>query len=84
MPRGRMAMEAIEEILRLHHECERSQREIARSCGLSAGAVNGLLQRAARAGLGWPLQEGMEPGQLHSVDSFGSLKGSGCPTGPSG
>ena len=65
MPRGRMAMESIEEILRLHHECKRSQREIARSCGLSAGAVNGLLQRAARAGLGWPLPEGLEPGQLH-------------------
>ena len=65
MPRGRMAMESIEEILRLHHECKRSQREIARSCGLSAGAVNGLLQRAARAGLGWPLPECMEAGQLH-------------------
>ena len=48
MPRGRMAMESIDEILRRHHECKRSQRKIARSCGLSAGAVNGLLQRVAR------------------------------------
>ena len=77
MPRGRMAMESIEEILRLHHECKRSQREIARSCGLSAGAINGLLQRAARAGLGWPLPEGLEPGQLHER-LYGTPAGGGA------
>ena len=34
MPRGRVAnMSLIEEVLRLHHECGRSQRELARSCG---------------------------------------------------
>lgn len=47
MPRGRIAMESIEEILRLHHQCEHSQREVAHSCGLSAKAVSGLLRRAA-------------------------------------
>ena len=47
MPRGRIAMESIEETLRLPHECEHSQREIARLCGLSDRAVSGLLLRAA-------------------------------------
>ena len=48
-------MDVIEEVLRMRHECGRSQREIARACGLSAGGVNQLLQRADLAGLGWPL-----------------------------
>ncbi len=55
MPRARIAMHSIQEILRLHHECDCSQREIARSCGLFTGAVNKLLQLAGQAGLGWPL-----------------------------
>ena len=46
MAKARVAMNVIEEVLRLHHECGRSQREIARSCGLSAGAVNKLLRPA--------------------------------------
>ena len=48
-------MNVIEGVLRMRHECGRSQREIARACGLSAGAVNQLLQRAAVAGVGCPL-----------------------------
>ena len=55
MPTRRMAMHVLEEVLRMRHECGRSQREIARACGLSAGAVNQVLQRAARAGVGWLL-----------------------------
>ena len=43
-------MHVLEEVLRLRHECGRSQREIARACGISAGAVNQVLQRAAQAG----------------------------------
>ena len=36
----------IGEVLRLHHKCGCSQPEIARSCGLSTGAVNILLRLA--------------------------------------
>ena len=32
MVKARVAMHAIDEILRLHHKCGRSQREIALSC----------------------------------------------------
>lgn len=42
-------MHVMEEALRLQHGCGRSQREIARACGLSAEAVNQVLGRAARA-----------------------------------
>ncbi len=35
MPRDRIAMHHIEEILRLRHEAGRTQREIASGCGLA-------------------------------------------------
>ena len=66
MPRGRVAnMYLIEEVLRLHHECGRSQREVARSCGVSLGSVNRLLRKAEAAGLGWPLPDGLDEAKLH-------------------
>lgn len=64
MPRARIAMHSIEEILRLRHECGCSQREIARSCGLSAGTVNKLLQLAGQAGLSWPLPPELDEAAL--------------------
>ncbi len=65
MPRGRVAnMYLIEEVLRLHHECGRSQREVARSCGVSLGSVNRLLRKAEAAGLGWPLPDGLDEARL--------------------
>lgn len=60
MPTGRIAMNVIEQVLRLPHVWGRSQREIGSACGLSIGAVNGLLQRAEPAGLGWPLPAGLD------------------------
>ena len=65
MSRGRVAMDLIKEVLRLHQVCGRSQREVARSCGVSLGTVNGLLKKAELAGLGWPLPEDLDEGQLH-------------------
>ena len=64
MGKARVAMHSIEEVLRLHHECGCSQREIARSCGLSAGAVNKLLRLAGQAGLAWPLPPDLDEAQL--------------------
>ena len=58
-------MNVIEEVLRMRHGCGRSQREIGSACGLSVGAVNGLLQRAELAGLGWPLPAGLDADGLH-------------------
>jgi transposase/DNA replication protein DnaC len=52
-------MKAIQEVLRLH-AAGLSQRQIARACGLSKGAVGKYLQRAMEAQVVWPLPEGME------------------------
>ena len=52
-------MRKIKRIMRLSHEAGRSQREIARACGLSQPAVQRVLKRAREAGLAWPLPEGL-------------------------
>ena len=59
MPTPRMTMKAIYEVLRLH-AAGFSQRQIARSCGLSKGVVGKYLQKAEQAGISWPLPEGQE------------------------
>ena len=38
MPTGRIAMDVIEEVLRMRHECRRSQREIVRVRPVDRGA----------------------------------------------
>jgi transposase len=48
-------MRKIREILRLKHECGRSNREIGISCGVGNSTVSDYLQRAKTAGLNWSL-----------------------------
>lgn len=52
MPTRRIAVDAIEEVLRMRHERGHSHREIARACGVWAGELNQLLRRADLSGLG--------------------------------
>ena len=51
-------MRKIKEVLRLRFELQLGQREIARACSISQGAVHNYLKKAAAAGIGWPLAEG--------------------------
>jgi transposase len=57
-------MRQIQELLRLKHQNQLSIREIARSCGLPTSTVGDYLKRAAAAGLGWPLPEGLGEKEL--------------------
>ncbi len=52
-------MRKIEEVLRLHFECGRNNREIAQSVQASPTTVGDYLRRAKLAGIGWPLPAGM-------------------------
>lgn len=52
-------MRKIEEVLRLHYACDRSNREIARAVGIGRATVSDYLRRAQAAGLGWPLPPDM-------------------------
>ena len=45
-------MRKITEALRLHHECNRSHREIASAIGASPITVSQYLRRAREAGIG--------------------------------
>ena len=60
MEKSRKGMHKIKRILRLSHEAGRSQREIARPCGLSQPSVQRLLKRAREEGLAWPLPEELD------------------------
>jgi transposase len=53
-------MRKINEVLRLHFELKLRQREIARACSISQGAVHNYLKKAAAAGIAWPLPEGWD------------------------
>jgi len=79
MPRKPLSMRKLKEMLRLKHQAALTDRQIGRSLGLSHTTVSTYLQRAAEAGVSWPLAEEMEEEQLQAL-----LVGSSCqPSSPS-
>jgi transposase len=60
MANNRLSMRKISEALRLHYECGRTQREIARAIGASPSTVGQFLRRAKQAGIGHPLPAGLD------------------------
>ena len=50
----RLSMRKIAEVLRLHHECSSSQRDIALAVGVSPTTVGEYVRRAKSAGIGYP------------------------------
>ena len=67
MPAERVAMRRVREILRLHHQHGLGCKRIARSRNVSKNTVLLCLQRAAAAGLGWPLPDGLDNAQLDAM-----------------
>ena len=60
-------MRKIKEVLRLKHEAKLSNRAIARSCNICHKTVKRYLKRAKKAGLSWPLPEGMDDEALERM-----------------
>jgi transposase len=60
-------MRKIRELLRLRWERQLPQRVIASSLGLSQGSVSEYLNRARRAGLTWPLPDGLGDAPLEAL-----------------
>ncbi len=60
-------MRKIKEVLRLRFELGLGQREIARACSISQGAVHNYLKKAAAAGIGWPLPEGWDEKRIEKT-----------------
>ena len=67
MPRERLSMRKIREVLRLRWEAGLSQREIGSSCRLGRSTVQDYLLRAEAAGLRWPLPERMNEEALEQL-----------------
>jgi transposase len=59
-------MRKIKEVLRLRFELGLGKRPIARSCGIGLSTVHEYLERAAVAGIGWPLPEGLGEEELEA------------------
>jgi transposase len=59
MANTRLSMRKIKEVLRLTHDKRLSERQVAQSLELSRSTVKEYRVRAERAGLGWPLPEGL-------------------------
>src|SRR5260370_7908886 len=67
MPAERVSMRQIREVLRLRFASKLPQRAIAKSLGLSQGAVSGYLSRARAAGGSWPLPADLDDEQLEAL-----------------
>lgn len=67
MPRERVSVRKIREILRLHLQAGLSGRQIASSCNLARSTVADYLRRAGAAGLSWPLPEQLDDGALEGI-----------------
>ena len=60
MPKKRLPMGKIRELLCLKYELGRSHREVATSLGIANSTVSDYARRAAAAGFTWPLPEGLD------------------------
>jgi transcriptional regulator with XRE-family HTH domain len=67
MPAERLPMRKLHELLRLRLANGLTQRAIARSLGLSQGAVCDYLGRARRAGLSWPAVSSLDDAELERL-----------------
>jgi hypothetical protein len=67
VPGKRSTTRQIRNILRLHYEVHLGERQIAAVCQVGKGTVQRFLQRAAAAGLSWPLPEDLYDTQLENL-----------------
>lgn len=77
MPGQRLPMRKIREALRLQAQ-GLSKRRIALSLGISATAAGSYLARARKAGLAWPLPDGLDDEALE-LQLFPMASGDGAP-----
>ena len=66
MPKRRLSMRKIRQVLHLKHEAGLSNRQIAASCAVPRSSVANYLERAEAAGLSWPLPEELDEDALYA------------------
>lgn len=67
MPKERVAMRKIREILRLAWSSGQSRSSIAKSCGVGKTTVSDTISRALAAKLSWPLPADLGDDTLESL-----------------
>ena len=67
MPQKGLSMRKVKEVLRLKFGLGLRQDQIARSCSIGQATVHRYLQKAAAAGLSWPLPEDCDDGRLDEL-----------------
>ena len=67
MPKERVTMRKVREILRLVWSCSQSRTATAKSCGVSKTAVTDTVRRASMAKLSWPLPCYLDDTALESL-----------------
>ena len=67
MPKERLSMRKIKEVLRLYYDKELSQRAIAGACGIARSTVQDYIKRCEATGLMWPLPEEMDDSELNQL-----------------
>ena len=67
MPRKRISMRKIKEVLRLKYEAGLTYEAIGRSCNIGHTTVGEYLKRAQEAGLRWPIPEDMDDNLLEKL-----------------
>ena len=67
MPKKREPMRKVKDILRLKFEAGLSHERIAAAVGVSKGVVTHYLQRAARAGVSWPIAPTLDDTALEAL-----------------
>ena len=66
MAATRLLMRRLRELLRLKYEAGLSHRAVAGACAMGLGTVTTYLQRAAAAGLQWPLPDDLDDAALEA------------------
>jgi len=64
VPRERLSMRKIREVLRLANEAAVSYRDIAKSCSIARSTVADYVRRTKQAGLSWPLPDDLDDAAL--------------------
>jgi transposase len=64
MAKDRLSMRKFKEVLRLKYEHQLTNRKIAKSCAMSHVTVGKYLALAEKAGITWPLPDGIDDGEL--------------------
>ena len=67
MPQEKVSMRKIKEVLRLRFDLGLQQNQIARSCCIGQATVHRYLEKAAAAGLSWPLPDDLDDRRLEDL-----------------